>query len=76
MAAGGVEVLVPADDTILTPEALDFVGRLHRELNPTRLQLLERRAQRQLELDAGALPGFLPETRHIRESDWRVAAAL
>jgi malate synthase len=73
--ASGVEVIAPTDDSILTPEALDFVGRLHRELNPTRLQLLERRHERQLELDAGALPGFLPETRFVREGDWRVAEA-
>ena len=73
--ASGVEVVAPADETILTREALDFVGRLHRELNPTRLELLARRHERQRELDAGALPGFLPETRGIREGDWRVAPA-
>ena len=73
--ASGVEVVVPADDTILTREALDFVGRLHRELNPTRRELLERRHARQLELDGGALPGFRPETQRIREGVWRVAAA-
>jgi malate synthase len=73
--AGGVEVTAPADETILTPEALSFVARLQRELNPTRLELLERRRERQLELDRGLLPGFLPETRHVREGDWRVAEA-
>ena len=73
--ARGVEVTAPADETILTPEALAFVGRLQRELNPTRLELLERRRERQLELDRGLLPGFLPETRHVREGDWRVASA-
>src|SRR4029077_135230 len=53
----------------------DFVTRLHRELNPTRQELLERRHERQLELDAGALPGFLPETRAIREGEWRCTGA-
>ena len=62
-------------DDVLTREALDFVGRLHRELNPTRLDLLEARRLRQLELDAGAMPGFLAETQHVRDGDWRVAAA-
>ena len=62
-------------DDVLTREALDFVGRLHRELNPTRLELLEARRIRQLELDAGAMPGFLVETQHVRGGDWRVAAA-
>jgi len=73
--ARGVEVTAPADETILTPEALAFVGRLQRELNPARLELLERRLERQLELDRGVLPRFLAETRHVREGDWRVAPA-
>ena len=60
---------------LLSPEGLAFVERLHRELNPRRLELLEARQERQLRLDAGENPGFLPETREIRESDWRVAPA-
>ncbi len=35
--------------------------------------LLQRRAQRQAEIDSGILPDFLPETEHIRNSDWTVA---
>ena len=69
----GVELLAAGDDTILTPSALAFVAKLHRELNPARLQLLERRRVRQAELDAGTLPRFLPETRSVRDADWRVA---
>jgi malate synthase len=60
---------------ILTKEALAFVERLHRALNPTRLELLEQRRERQLDLDAGESPHFLPETREIREGDWRVSPA-
>jgi len=62
-------------EEILSSEATRFVERLHRELNPRRLELLERRRERQLELDRGVLPGFLPETKAIREADWRVAPA-
>jgi malate synthase len=62
-------------EDVLSQEAAAFVEMLHRELNPRRLQLLERRHERQLDLDAGALPGFLPETRAVREGDWRVAPA-
>jgi malate synthase len=62
-------------EEILTEEARAFVTRLHRELNSRRLELLELRQERQLDLDAGQLPGFLPETRAIREGDWRVASA-
>jgi len=70
-----VEILAPADEEVLTREALDLVARLHRELNPRRRRLLERRRERQLELDAGALPGFLSATADVREAEWRVAAA-
>jgi len=59
---------------ILTPEALDFVAKLHQRFESRRQELLARRAARQKEFDAGALPDFLPETKRIRESDWQVAA--
>ena len=71
----GVELLAPGDDEILSPAALAFVAKLHRELNPTRLELLERRCARQSELDAGVLPDFLQATRGVREADWSVAPA-
>src|SRR6266516_4300910 len=71
----GVEVRGHGDDDVLSPAALAFVAKLHRELNPTRLELLERRRERQAELDAGGLPDFLTGTRHIREDEWHVAAA-
>src|SRR6185436_6014144 len=71
----GVEVLAPADGDILSPEALALVARLQRELGPTRAALLERRSERQAELDAGARPDFLEATRAVREGDWRVPAA-
>jgi len=70
-----VEILAPADEAVLPREALDFVARLHRELNPRRRELLERRQERQLELDAGALPRFLPETKDVRDAEWAVAGA-
>jgi len=68
-------VTVSAADEILSPHAVAFVERLHRELNPRRLELLDRRHERQLQLDAGALPGFRTDTRAIRDGDWRVAPA-
>ncbi|MGH3009143.1 MAG: malate synthase A [Gaiellaceae bacterium] len=70
-----VELTAPADESVLTREALDLVVRLQRELNPRRRELLERRQERQAELDAGALPGFLAETKDVRDSEWRVAEA-
>jgi malate synthase len=70
-----IEILAPADESVLTPDALDLVARLHRELNPRRRDLLERRRERQAELDAGVLPRFPTETKDIRDGEWRVAAA-
>jgi malate synthase len=70
-----VEVLAPADEEVLSREALDFVALLHRELNPTRLELLEGRRERQARLDAGERPSFLEETRDLREDHWQVAEA-
>jgi malate synthase len=65
----------PDYERVLTDDALAFVARLHREFNPAREALLRARAERQRELDAGVLPGFLESTRHVRESEWRVAPA-
>src|SRR5689334_10724105 len=59
---------------ILSEPALEFIGKLHREFEPRRQELLARRAARQKEFDAGKRPDFLPETKSIRESDWRIAA--
>ncbi|KAK4649481.1 Malate synthase, glyoxysomal [Podospora bellae-mahoneyi] len=73
----GVNVLGPVSESqkkILTPEALAFLALLQRSFNSTRKALLERRKIRQAELDKGALPDFLPETRHIRENPtWKGA---
>jgi malate synthase len=66
---------VAAGEDVLTSDGVAFVQKLHRELNPRRLELLEHRKQRQLELDAGAFPGFREDTKAIREGDWRVAPA-
>jgi malate synthase len=73
----GVRVIGPrvADASrVLTDEALAFVADLHREFNPTRLELLAARGARQVGLQAGAMPDFLPETSSVRgDPGWRVA---
>ncbi|MCA9994414.1 MAG: malate synthase A, partial [Anaerolineales bacterium] len=63
----------PAFAEILTPEAMAFVCKLETLLGDRRRRLLERRAARQVALDSGTMPAFLPETAHIREAEWRVA---
>jgi len=64
---------VPGADSILNDRALALVAHLHRQFNARRLDLLRWRQQRQAELDAGKLPGFLDETAAIRAANWRVA---
>ena len=58
---------------ILTPEALSFVGAIAREFESRRKELLKRRMAVQAEIDKGKMPDFLPETREIRESEWKIA---
>ncbi|MBA3438608.1 MAG: malate synthase A [Pyrinomonadaceae bacterium] len=67
------EPLAPQFAEILTPEATAFVEQLHRQFNPTREALLGRRAERQAEIDKGALPDFLSETAQVRSAEWKVA---
>ena len=62
----------PAYEDILTPEALAPVDKLHRAFEPRRQQLLAARVERAKRSDAGERPDFLPETKAIREGDWKV----
>jgi malate synthase len=78
---GGIEVRptvaslggTQAEEEVLTPEALRFVGRLHREFDPERRRLLAARAERQTRFDSGELPEFLEATREVREREWSIA---
>lgn len=64
--------VLPADERVLTMEALKFLSALHQEFDQRRLELLEARKRKQAAFDQGKLPDFLPETAYIRESDWQV----
>jgi malate synthase len=71
----GIEIrasVTPEYAEILTPDAMNFVAKLARAFEGRREELLQRRAQRQAEISAGKLPEFLPETEHIRNSDWTI----
>lgn len=58
---------------ILTPEALSFLEALHNRFNERRKALLQQRNERQKAIEAGQMPDFLPETAHIRNTEWKVA---
>jgi malate synthase len=74
--AEGVEIRGPVPDEfaeILTPEAVAFVAKLSREFSGRVDELLAKRAERQERINAGELPDFLPETREVRESEWKIS---
>jgi malate synthase len=76
VAVEGVAVRAPVEgrgSEVLTPAALAFVAGLQRRFNATRLELLDARAERQSRIEAGEMPAFLPDTRTVREGDWKVA---
>lgn len=56
---------------ILTPDALQFVGRIHERFNSVRLDRLADRRKDQALVDSGKLPSFDRRTLHIRDSDYR-----
>ena len=76
MASKSLKIDGPAiagQELVLTPQALALVMDLHQQFEPRRQALLHRRQERQLQIDAGAKPDFLPETAQIRAGDWRIA---
>jgi malate synthase len=61
-------------DEVLTSEAVDFLGDLHRKFDARRRELLAARVTLYDQLAAGGSLDFLPETKGIREDDsWQVA---
>ena len=73
---GGLQVLgiiTPEYETILTPDALAFIEELEKKFGSRRMQLLKLRVKRQKAFDSGELPDFWPQTREIRDSEWKVS---
>src|SRR2546421_7022547 len=73
---GEIEIVGPVSAEfaqVLTPDAMKFVATLVRTFAGRREELLQKRAQRQAEIDAGKMPDFLPETEHIRQGSWTIA---
>jgi malate synthase len=58
---------------VLTPEAVAFVAQLTRAFRETRDTLLAQRQERQKAFQRGERPHFLPETKALREGDWKAA---
>lgn len=60
-------------ERILPPEFRELVARLHHAFEPRRRELLAARDVRQAEIDAGALPTYLPRDSEAVRGAWRVA---
>lgn len=59
---------------VLTPDALEFLVKLHDAFDDDRRNLLDARSQRQTDLDAGLGYDFLEETASIRSGNWTVGS--
>ncbi len=64
--------LLGAYSEVLTPEVQGFVATLAEKFGARRDALLAKRVERQKKIDGGALPDFFPETKNIRESEWKI----
>src|SRR5207248_2137587 len=80
MAISAAEVRIPsaASDTretaeqLLTGDAIKFLARLHRQVEPTRIGLLDARQERWEKLRGGETLGFLEDSARQRADNWRV----
>ena len=72
-----MEILAPIHpgfENILTHDALSLVAKLHRSFEGRRQELLKKpRGAPGRTSTPGKLPDFLPETRSIRDGDWKIA---
>lgn len=66
------EALTAEDLEILSDEACAFLVELVDAFAERRRDLLKARSAWQMLIDAGDLPDFREDTKHIREGDWRV----
>src|SRR3989442_1994590 len=76
MRTFAAQIRAPADEgfaDVLTPDALDFLTRLHREVEPVRTSLLEKRAEVADRLRSGGKIDFLTETPGTPRSARRVS---
>ena len=72
----GIEVvgkLKEGYETVLTQEALVFLGKLHKRFGKDRHRLLKMRTEKQKRLLGGEKLQFLQETEHIRNGTWEVS---
>ncbi|PSL50867.1 malate synthase [Salsuginibacillus halophilus] len=59
---------------ILTEEALQFLAGLAEKFETKRHEIFQERKEVQAAINERKLPDFLPDTEHIRNSDWTIAS--
>ncbi|MDQ0819419.1 malate synthase [Arthrobacter sp. V4I6] len=65
---------IQRQNEVLTPDALEFVARLHKATAPRLQELMQGRRDRRLQIGRGQDPRFLRETEAIRnDPSWHVA---
>ncbi|MGI9897529.1 malate synthase A [Vibrio natriegens] len=64
--------LAPEHQAIFPSEAQTFLSLLCEKYAGRVEQLLQAREEKQVRIDAGELPDFLPETQDIREGSWKI----
>jgi malate synthase len=72
----GISFDPPGDadlDAVVSPAAMAFLARLHRQFEARRQDLLRQRAERALRLAAGERPGFPAASAELRAAAWTVA---
>jgi len=62
----------PGFETILTKEAMDFIGSLVSVFQQRRAELLEKRLRIAERIKKGILPDFLADTEEIRNGSWKI----
>jgi malate synthase len=67
-----VGVSIDGYEKILTPQALAFVAKLENSFGNRRRELLVRRGVIQAKFNAGGVPKFRDDTKHIREGGWKI----
>ncbi len=63
---------VPGVDDVLSREALEFLTILDERFEARRRQLLRSRGRLAAALAAGERPGWRPDSRSVRDGEWRV----
>jgi malate synthase len=72
---GGLQIngrLTAPQREIVSDESMRFVRELVERFAPRLTELLKAREAFQARMDSGELPDFLPETKSIRDGDWKI----